>query len=468
MKTIVVGGGLAAHRFVARLAELGLPGPVTVMGAEPHGAYQRTLLGSVLDGTLPPQALTLPGPPDGVRVRTGVTVHAVDRARRLVYATTPAGRTVKRYDTLVLATGARTPFPAGVCGGDVRAVRTLADCARPLAARVVVVGGGVLGVETASALRRRGRAVTLVHAGPYPLSGRVDEVAGALVAGWLERLGVELRLGTRWAGPAGAEETILLCTGAVPETALARAAGLTVRTGVVVDSRLRTDDPRIHAIGACAEPEGGASGLLDDVRAQAETLAAVLTGGSGRLAPPPPLVRPRTPGLELAWLGGPEESAEEAEEAVPHEVVTEEVVTEEVVTLSDPARGRYARLSLRGERVRAGVLVGLPEAVAAVAQAYDQDRPLPTDRLALLLGDKGRAAETDPAAWGDDDVVCHCNTVTKQQVAGAVRGGADGVGPIAAATRATTGCGGCADDIRALCAALRETPSDTRATEVVA
>ncbi|MEU6878667.1 FAD-dependent oxidoreductase [Streptomyces sp. NPDC046712] len=429
-RILVVGNGLAAHRLTARLAALGHAGPVTVLGAEPHPAYQRTLLGSVLAGSLPPGALTLPPPPPGVRVRTGLRALAVDRVGRTVRC---ADGTRVGYDALVLATGARP-------SGD---VHTLADCTRPVRGRVAVVGGGVLGVETATALRGRGHRVVLAHSGPYPMHHHLDEVAGQLVAARLESWGIELRLGTYVpAGDALGADTVLRCTGTAPETALARQAGLTVRRGIVVDGRLRTSDPSIRAIGACTDTSPDLTGAL----AQAETLATLLTGGDASYAPAPPVVRPRVPGLDVVSLGPRGWAGRRAE-------------SDEVVTFSDPARGRYARIEITEQKVTRAVLVGMPEGIAAVSQLYDRGRPVPADRLALLLGLRAGAglggAGGDPTALADEAVLCHCNNVSKGAVVRAWQDGARDVGAVAAATRATTGCGGCADAVRAVCAALR-------------
>ncbi|MFG2328720.1 FAD-dependent oxidoreductase [Streptomyces sp. NPDC048604] len=417
---VVVGNGMAAHRLAERLAAFGCRGPVTVLGAEPRPAYRRPLLPWVLAGALPADALDLPAPPDGVTVRTGVRVTGVDRAAKTL---TCADGSTERYGTLVLATGARHPLH-----GDVP----------PARGRVAVVGGGVLGVETAAVLRRRGHEVLLAHSGPYPMHRSLDETAGGLLAGYLTGLGVEVRCDTRVADGDGlGADTVVRCTGGVPETALARAAGLPVRRGVVVDGFLRTADPAVHAIGSCVD---GADGLLATASAQAEFLAARLTGrAEGPFMPPPSLLRPRLPELDVAVLGRPAGDA-----------------YDEVVTFTDPAGGRHARLELAGGRLRYAVLVGLPEAIAAAGQLYDRGLPVPGDRLALLLG-SSPVADDDPDAWPEAHVVCHCNNVTKADVAHAWQTGARTPDALATATRATTGCGGCGDKLRALCGVLGRT-----------
>ncbi|TPQ15556.1 FAD-dependent oxidoreductase [Streptomyces sporangiiformans] len=455
---LVVGHGPAAHRLVERVRHHGHRGPVTALGAEPRPAYNRVLLTSLLGGTLTAEDLKLPDPPDGVRVRTGVTATAVDRARRLVH--TDTGET-HPYDHLVLATGARPRIPhlPGLLTADggltegATALRTLADCERLADGPVVVLGAGVLGTETTLALLRAGRDVTLVHPGPHPMDDRLDDMAGALLADHLRSRGAHLRLRRAAAeyrpGKLALDDreilradALVLCTGVEPETALARRAGLAVRTGVVVDRHLRTNDPRVHAIGDCAEFDGEAPGLVTTTWEQAETLARILSGEEAHHRADRPVVRLKAPGIDLACLGPPDPPG-----ATRH------------VTLSDPARGRYARLALSGERILGGVLIGLPRATAAVGQLYERGLPVPSDRLGLLLG---TAATERPASveLPDEAVLCHCNHVTKGDLLRAWRAGARDLPGVAVATRATTGCGGCADDVRLVLASATGGNSD--------
>ncbi|MFD4374464.1 FAD-dependent oxidoreductase [Streptomyces sp. NPDC058486] len=481
MRLVIVGHGPAAHRLVQGLRRHGYAGELTVLGAERHPAYHRPLLGSVLAGGLPPEALTLPAV--DADVRAGRAVTAVDRPRRLVH--TDDG-TAYPYDTLVLATGARPVRPAwsgpaadGTPAG-VSTLRTLDDCRALLAAlapapravpaprralapaprSVAVVGAGPLGVETAGLLREAGHHVTLVDPAPHPLASRVDATAGGILAERLERHGVRPLFGRTAIGHAPGAlllddgerlsvDHVVLCAGVVPETDAARRAGLLVRTGIVVDERLRTSDPRIHAIGDCAEQEGVLPGTVSVAWEQADTLAGLLTGAH----PEPPsrpargVLRLRTRVAELAVFGPPEEPAASDRD---RDQEAEDPGTG-TVTFHDRSGGRYARLVLDGEgRVRSGVLLGLPRAAAALAQLYERDLRLPTDRLSFLLGDP--PVTGDRTAVPDDAVVCDCNNVSRAALRTAWQEGARDLYAIVAATRATTGCGGCADAVRAWCA----------------
>lgn len=469
MHIVVVGAGPAAHRLVAALRGHGHRGRVTVLGAEPHPPYLRPLLGSVLDGRLPAEALTLPAP--DADLRTGVSVTSVDRPRRLVH--TDDGRAYA-YDVLVLATGAGPrqppPYEPAVGGEDgtaddppvrVSAVHTLDDCRAGPAGlgtgpgSVVVAGAGVLGVETSVALRENGHSVTLVHRGPFPMENRLDETAGLLLAERLRQLGVDVLTDRSVSGYGRGLVTLdhgeripadhmLLCTGVVPETGLARRAGLTVRDGIVVDERLCTSDPRIHAIGDCAQQAGAVPGSVATAWEQADALAALLTGAPGaavRAGRARPVLRLRSRSVELAVFGSPGDPDSGGAGI-------------ETVTFKDASGGRYAKLSLSEGRVRAGVLLGLPRAASVIAQLYDRRAPLPSDRLSLLLGAPPITGDR-AAAPPDDALICDCNNVSRAALRTAWRGGARDLYALVAATRATTGCGGCADDVRAWCAQAR-------------
>ncbi|QHC24600.1 NAD(P)/FAD-dependent oxidoreductase [Streptomyces sp. GS7] len=444
-RILVVGGGPAGHRLAGRLRHHGHPGPVTILGAEPEPAYHRPLLSYVLSGRAAPEALRLPALP-GVEAHSGAPVTHIDRVRREVRTS----EAVHGYDILVLATGARADVPdiRGARSPGVTVLRTAADCARITGEAVVVLGGGPLGVETAAALTARGTATTLVCAGPHPLHDRLGEAASGMLTEALERAGVTVLAGRTVTGrepgsvllddgvrlPA---DTLALCTGAHPDVGLARAAGLRVRTGIVVDDRLRTSDPRIHAIGDCAEHEGRAVAGIEAAWAQADSLALILTGQDASAHRSTPAVfRLRTDIAEVACVGAPDAFADPALRRL---------------TFVDRDGGRYARLALRGEHLVAAALFGLPDAIASVGELHRKGRVLPSDRLGLLLGGPPQPASTDLDP-PEDALICLCNSVQRQSLAKAWRAGARTVTALATATRATTGCGGCGREVAELCA----------------
>ncbi len=292
---------------------------VTIIGEEPHPAYNRVLLAEVLAGRYPPEVIALPAPAAGVRRLSGVRVVRVDRPTAEVVC--DDGRRVP-YDALVLATGSNPVLPPlrGLFEPDghelpdgVHAFRTMDDClalgaaVRP-GARAVVIGGGLLGVSAARALAQRGAQVVLAHQGEHLMERQLDPGASGVLRRHMAALGVEVHTECRVRGLrtramdgrrlvkaveladgyALEADLVVLACGVRPRVGLARAAGLEVARGVVIDDELRTSDPRVFAIGDCAEHAGVVYGLAGAAQEQADVLAH-------RLSPTPPLPEPMGP-----------------------------------------------------------------------------------------------------------------------------------------------------------------------------
>ena len=460
-RVVIAGYGMAGARLadeIRRRDPAGERTTLTVVGEEPHPAYNRVLLSAVVGGSLGADAVHLHdrdwAAAHGVDLRTGTAIRAIDRGARTVTLTD--GSTVD-YDALVLATGSRPWVPPveglvtedGLAPGAV-AFRTLDDCAAILAAArpgapVAVLGGGLLGLEAARGLAQRGSLVTVVHPVGHLMERQLDPAAGAVLAATLAGLGIEVRLGVLAAryvpgdglkladGTQIPADLVVVSAGVRPATALAEDAGLAVDGGVVIDDALRTSDPRVHAIGDCARHPGTVAGLVQPAWEQAEVLADLLTGANpaARYRGTPVVTRLKARDVDLAALGDMSEDP-----------------AAEVLLLQDVTRGRYAKLVLRDERVAGAILLGSPDAAATITQLYDRGAPAPSDRLALLLGramPPGVAAS--PADLPATATVCRCNTVSKRQLVAAWRAGARNAADLASATRATTGCGGCRDAV---------------------
>ncbi|TCB97462.1 NAD(P)/FAD-dependent oxidoreductase [Micromonospora zingiberis] len=458
-RVVVVGNGMAGARLAAELSGRGEDLKVTVLGAEPHRAYNRIMLSTLLAGKISePDVELAEAIGRGVDLRTGVAVRAIDRAAREVR--TDDGDRI-RYDHLVLATGARAVVPT-LPGLDparlperVVAFRTLADCRRILALaggarRALVLGGGLLGLEAARGLATRGLDVAVVHRVPYLMERQLDAVAGEMLAGTLAGLGVTTHLavapvavaadatGVRLTlsdGRSLAADLLVLACGVRPDTALAEAAGLTVRRGVLVDDRLHTNDPRISAIGDCAQHGAAPTGLVAPAWAQARVVAQLLTGEDSlaRYRPRPVVTRLKAAGIDLAAMGDPAGGPGEE------------------LTFADPARGTYARLRIHDERLAAAILLGDNPSVGTVIQLFDRGHPVPADRRSLLLGRAVGGAVATPAAspalMPEAATVCQCNTVSKGALVNCWRSGARTFDEVVAGTRAGTGCGGCRDAV---------------------
>lgn len=491
-RVVVVGNGMAGARLVHELHRRDASGShvhLTIIGEEPRAAYNRVLLSTVLAGGLTAEAVRLRpegwAERNGIEVHTGTTVLGIERSRRRVECldSDGSGSTVD-YDVLVLATGSRAwmpPVPGlntrdGLPAEGVLAFRTVDDCERIVQAvrvgsKVVVLGGGLLGLEAARGLRGRGAEVTVVHPKAYPMDRQLDHGAGAVLTRVLGELGVELRLsstaiqyrpglstaaGGTCAGRGVvlddgsflAAELVVVTTGVRPAVELADAAGLVVDRAVVVDDELRTSDRRIRAIGECAQHRGSVYGLVQPAWEQADVVADLLTGtdASARYTGSRLVTKLKARDVDLAAMGEVDAEAHTAD----HDT--------EVLSLTDPSRGRYAKLVLREDRIVGAVLLGSPEAAAAITQLYDRNARVPSDRLGLLLGRPESVGQevASPAHLPGRAVVCRCNSVTKTQLTAAWRAGATTVPALATATRATTGCGSCRELVEGVCGWLQD------------
>ncbi|MEU5908316.1 FAD-dependent oxidoreductase [Micromonospora sp. NPDC047527] len=459
-RVVIVGNGMAGARLASELHTREGDRKVTVLGAEPHRAYNRIMLSTLLTGRIDePDVELTEAAGHGIDLRTGVPVTTVDRQAREVH--TADGERIS-YDHLVLATGSEAVVPP-LPGLDLAQLpervvpfRTLDDCRRILAladgARsALVLGGGLLGLEAARGLAARGLASTVVHPRGHLMERQLDPAAGAVLAGTLAGLGVTIELAVGATGVVAdadgvrldladgrslTADLLVLCCGVRPDTALATAAGLTVRRGVVVDDRLRTNDRRVSAIGDCAEHDGVLTGLVAPAWAQARVLADVLTGTDplARYRPRPVVTRLKAAGIDLAAMGDPAGGGPGEE-----------------LTFTDPTRGTYARLRIHDERLTGAILLGDNPAVGTVIQLFDRGHPVPADRRTLLLGRALGGAAVAPAAspalMPDAATVCQCNTVTKGALVRCWRSGARTVDAVVVATRAGTGCGGCRDAV---------------------
>lgn len=475
MKVVVVGAGMVGSRFADELSRLDPTVEIDVLGDEPYEPYNRVLLTELLAGRADLAGLLLPRP-SGARVHAGRPALGIDRARKLV-------RTVDGelpYDHLVLATGARAlviPVP-GLRDGPstssgtalprgAHVLRSLDDARDVKAASLnahhaVVIGGGPLGLEAACGLRHRGVGVTVVDAAPSLLARDVDEPVADVVREAAADLGidfvgsaqiesVQVRDGHVTGVCLGGDHTIaadlvVLACGTVPDTGLAAEAGLETDRGVIVGHDLRTTlDPSVSAIGDCAQTPAGTSGLVAPGWAQARELARNLV--TGALIEPVEItgsaMRLKAVGLDVVTMGRRESSSDSHDR---------------VVALHDRRARRHLEVVVRDDTLIGVTCVGAPDIAAHLSTQFDRPGMIPSDPLHLLLGaSAGSVTEApSPTTMPSSTTVCRCNGVSKGALVAAWEGGATGVEELAAATLATTGCGGCTALVGGICDWLRE------------
>ncbi len=456
-KLVLIGNGMAGVRTLEELLALAPDAyEITVFGAEPHGNYNRIMLSPVLAGEKAVEEIMLNDDlwyaERGITLHKGVAVTEIQRGRRRVLGAD--GREVE-YDRLLLATGSR-PVVLPVPGAELPGVvgfRDIADVESMLSAsasgrKAVVIGGGLLGLEAAHGLMRQGMDVTVVHLGEVLMDRQLDAVAGGMLAGSLRERGVELRLAHRTAAIPGEArvrgvrfadgeeieaDLVVMAVGIRPEIELARGAGLHCERGVRVDDNMQTFDPRIYAVGECAQHRGATYGLVAPLFEQAKVCANHLARlGSRRYDGSLTSTKLKVTGIDLFSAGdfiGGEDS--------------------EAIVLQDPAQGVYKKLVVRDGRIEGALLYGDTLDGAWYFQLMRDGTDISALRERLLfgqshLGDAGHGEGHRAAALADAAEVCGCNGVCKGDIVQAI--GAKGLftlEEVRAHTKASSSCGSC-------------------------
>jgi nitrite reductase (NADH) large subunit len=444
-KIVVAGYGPAAHRFVTTLLERGFGGTITVIGEEPRPAYDRVQLTSYLNG-VSAEELTYEDPP-GVVTRLNSRVTGIDRQAKLVSV---EDGEPEPYDILVLATGSRPFVPPVPGAGHAHVYRTIEDLdAIRMAAKEatdgVVVGGGLLGLEAADALRGLGLRTHIVEMSPWLMPRQVDEGGGAVLKAHIEALGLTVHTSSGvqevLADPRGRvlglrtpdggvidAQVVVFSAGIRPRDELARESGLAVgeRGGIVVDSAMRTSDPDIYAIGECAVHEGMVYGLVGPCFTMAEVAADRILGRDTAFTGADMSTKLKLLGVEVAQFGAMQGALD--------------------VTYMDPVAGVYKKLFISDDArtLLGGICVG-DAAPYGTLRPY-VGKPLPAAPSDLLF--TGGGANLD---LPDDAQVCSCNNVSAGAVRSAIteKGCAD-VPAIKACTRAGTTCGSCVPMLKQL------------------
>lgn len=455
-RIVVVGAGMVGARVVGDLVARGATtGPdaaeVVLLGEERHAPYDRVHLSSYASGASAASlSLLEPSVVDDPRVDLclGLGVDDLDLAAKLVRL---ADGTALTYDALVLATGS-TPFVPPIAGreregcfvyrtlDDLDAIRSRTEGAR----HATVIGGGLLGLEAADAMRGFGLAATVVEFAPRLMPAQLDDGGAALLRREVEALGIEVRVATATASIDGddasgvtgltfadgttlATDLVVFSAGIRPRDDLARAGGLTVgeRGGIVVDERCRTSAPDVWAVGECALAHERIWGLVAPGYDMAAVVADQLTGTDASFAPTDLSTRLKLLGVEVASVGESTRTGDDVLEVVA----------------TDPVAGVHQRLVLdaAGERLLGAVLVG---------DTAPYGRLLGMARRGTPVGGSPRALLAPVVEGGggpaDDDLVCTCNNVAYCDLRAAVRdAGVTDVAALMEHTRAGTGCGSC-------------------------
>jgi nitrite reductase (NADH) large subunit len=367
-RLLIIGNGMTSVRLVEALVRRA-PGrfAITVVGAESEAGYNRVLLSALLAGDV--------GRPDielrrrdwyeanGVNLITGEAVTAIDADARVA---TLASRRIAAFDQCVFATGSeaiRLPLP----GARQESVITFRDLSHVAAMEraavegrpVAVIGGGLLGIEAAYGLARRGAKVSLIHVMDRLMERQLDATAAEYLARAIRAKGIRVMLSRKTESIAGEgratalelaggervpADLVVFAIGIRPNAALAASMGLAVNRGILVDDGMQASLPGFHAAGECAEHRGQAYGLIEPCHAQAETLAARLCGQEASFEGMVLATNLKVSGVPVFSAG---------------DFMGREGTSS--VVMQDRAAGAYRKLVFEGERLVGCVLVGEAE-----------------------------------------------------------------------------------------------------------
>jgi nitrite reductase (NADH) large subunit len=458
MKIVVVGHGMVGHKFLESLAETGLKdAEVTVLCEEPRPAYDRVHLSEYFSGKTA-EDLSLVEP--GFFERTGFTLRLAARAvaieRRTKTVTTAEGEELN-YDKLVLATGS-TPFVPPVPGRDrpkCFVYRTIEDLEGMKAAGAqskngVVVGGGLLGLECAKALRDMNLDTHVVEFAPRLMAAQVDEGGGRILRHKIEAMGLHVHTSHSTVNITdGAEhlhrmvfedgshletDMIVFSAGIRPRDDLARQCVLAIgpRGGVVIDSECRTSDHHIYAIGECASWNDQTFGLVAPGYDMARVAARHIAGMDDvAFVGADMSTKLKLMGVDVASIGDAQGKTPRARSFL----------------YTDELRQIYKKIvvSEDGKRLLGAVLVGNADEYGTLLQMALNGIELPAEPEFLILPSSDGKAKPGlgPDALPDTAQLCSCNNVTKGQICQAVANGTTTIAELKACTKAGSTCGGC-------------------------
>ncbi len=454
-KILVIGNGMVGHKFLDVMAGKE-DYQLTVIGEEPRPAYDRVYLSSYFSGQTAEDLSLVPTDfykNNNIESVLSDKVVAIDKAVKNV--TTESGKTFD-YDKLVLATGS-FPFVPPVPGREkehCHVYRTIEDLddikASAAGAKVgVVVGGGLLGLEAAKALKDLGLEAHVVEFAPRLMAVQVDEQGGQLLRNKIEELGVgvhtekntqniadgdECRYKMEFADGTSLEtDMIVFSAGIRPQDALAREFDIEIgeRGGIVINDNCITSDENILAIGECALWGGRIFGLVAPGYDMANVAAATITGEDKEFKGADMSTKLKLLGVDVASIGDAHERTPGCKR----------------YTWFDGANDVYKKIvvSEDGKYLLGAVMIGDTEDYGQLLQLMLNNMELPENPEVLILPatDGAAPAGLGVSALPETAVICSCNNVTKGDIVDAVQAGATDIGAIKSETKAATSCGGC-------------------------
>jgi ferredoxin-nitrate reductase len=448
-RIVVIGAGAAAYGFVKSYRELNQTDSITIFSKEDFPFYNRVMLPDYISGHQDWAQLVkmqdAEEPAYNIDLRRGVSIETVNRAEKCVLDS--RGQRTD-YDVLLMATGSRAAMPRHVPalpGIFTMRSRTDADDFKnhlPAEAHVVVVGGGLLGLEMAASLREVGTKVSVIQRTSRFLDRQLDQLGSQLLQEEMENQGcdlyfndeVELYYGRARLTGVGLKsgrrlacDAVILAIGTAPNLELARDCGLACKRGVVVDAHLQTSDPSVYALGEIAEFEGTLYGITAAAEQQAAVLARYLSGDVASQYRGSTFMNIiKIHGFDLCSIGLPER---------PNATDYEEIV------FIDQAQRYYKKCIIHQDRLVGAILIGDKNEFQEYRELIANKTELSDKRLQLLRSG-------GPATPVLGKLVCSCNNVGADNLRQAIATGCGSLAELCARTGAGTGCGSCRPEVQ--------------------
>lgn len=457
-KLVIVGCGMASGKLVEEIVSRDRERfDITVIGDESHGNYNRIKLVNMLySDSVDDVFIQSPEYFKDNRVNAvlGVKAVSINRERKSISL---ESRAVIPYDRLLLATGSN-PFIPKVEGIDlpgIMTIRTVNDVSRAkeyLENRtdVLVVGGGLLGLELALGLKKMGKRIMVAHLVDTLMEFQLCKDAAFYLQRKMEEKGLQFFMENPVSKLTGDEngvkkaflkngmeidvDAVFFNCGIKPNIKLASEAGLRVNRGIMVDDELKTSDNDVYAIGECCEHRGRVYGLVAPVWDQARKLASILLGDDTFYAGseiPPTKLKSDFPVITMGKFN--------------------EHAGDEIAVFEDKNSLVYKKLVIRDNKIIGANLIGEDLNSDGISLAYTAKLPIPSRRADILFpGSCSSGIMVDASSWPDDAPVCDCNGVNAGKIRKSIKNGADTLSKVMACTRAGTGCGNCKGKIKSL------------------
>ncbi|WP_338398488.1 molybdopterin-dependent oxidoreductase [Persicobacter psychrovividus] len=450
---VIIGAGAAAYRFIQSYRHWNKQDDITVLSKEETPFYNRVLLPEYINGEKPWEELLKMQKQEWDQLNINVVLNAeatsIDREGKQVF---DQQGNVYAYDDLVLCTGSRAFIPRGVPMQlpEVLSMRTRADADRlkknlKAGSKVLIVGGGLLGLELAAALVEVDVKISMVQLSDRLMERQLDYLAADLLQQHMRNLGVKiyfnnlvqtvfphrnggLKVGLK-SGTQLQADYIVYAIGTRPNIELAEAAGLSCGRGVKVDGHLKTSDPHIYAMGEIAEFQHQLFGITAAAEEQADICARVLCGDSSTAYQGSTLMNIlKIPNLDLCSVGMPF-------------VAKEDQSKYEVIINSDPSKYYYKKCIVHNDRLVGTILLGDKSEFAHFKTLISEGTELGEEREQLLRGNSEKVPMLGK-------LVCSCNNVGDGNIEQAIAGGCQEFNTLCKSTGAGLGCGSCKPEVQ--------------------